>query len=108
MVKAFDFWASSPFSVNLAFNTVALGAVVNQMGSKLAGGALSVGEIRALTQSGAPAGLVIQNISAAVNVNSGKVLQEPIVIPPGRGLFAASSTVNMSMVMNVEAVEEGI
>lgn len=107
IVKAYSVGATSPGGINLGFNTAALATLQNQGVSKMGGGAAAAAQLRAENSTtNYFVGSTSDSFYVQAVVSIQRVLQEPLVIAPGRGFVASVGAVDLTCVF--EWVEEAI
>ncbi|KDP85610.1 hypothetical protein CF70_013000 [Cupriavidus sp. SK-3] len=104
IVEGLEVSAGAATAVNIWLTNGALGTLQSNPVSKLAGGAASGAEGR-VYNGAAASGSQLFGTSLQANVPYQRRFVEPIVLPPGWGMFAMNNTVNQSLNYSVEYFE---
>lgn len=97
--------SGNPLVLVWGFTNAALGSVIQQGLSKLAGGAASVAQLQTGTTAVAPTPTLF-NMSLPAATSFPEKMNEPIVLPPNYGLICVATTVNNGFGATFEWYEE--
>jgi hypothetical protein len=108
IVSSYGFTSDLAATIFVRTSTTPLPLLQGNPPSKKMGGALGISEARSL--SAGSLGATVTTFYPSPNLTAGSTynqpLKEPIVIPPGFGIFCYSSVANSTLFFNLELTEE--
>lgn len=108
ILSAYGFQTDVATGIRIRGSTAPLGTNLEKPPSKKLGGAVSVMEIYSGPNGAVPMTNYFPGATMAANSTIDKVLREPIVIPPGAGLFVYTIALNVNLFANFEYHEEPV